>query len=76
MSFSDFAIFNHDFRVRRGLQAGALGVPSLAGFFLALRDHWRRQEDYRTLMDLPDNLLEDIGLDRARVAAALKQRLF
>ena len=76
MSFSDFAIFNHDFRVRRRMQAGAPGVPSLPGLFLALRDYWRRQEDYRTLMELPDYLLEDIGLDRGRVAAALKQRLF
>ncbi|MEQ9607784.1 MAG: DUF1127 domain-containing protein [Kiloniellaceae bacterium] len=76
MSFSDFAIFHHDFRVRRPMQAVTLGVPSLPDLFRALRDYWRRQDDYRAMMDLPDYLLADIGLDRARVAAALRQRLF
>lgn len=76
MSFSDIAIFNHDFRVRRRIQANTLGVPSLLRLVAALRDYSRRQDDYRALMDLPDYLLADIGLDRGRVAAALKQRLF
>jgi uncharacterized protein YjiS (DUF1127 family) len=38
-------------------------------------EHHRRQRDYRRLLEMPDYLLEDIGLTRAQVIAAMQRPL-
>ena len=56
-------------RPRRALSAGlALKVADAA------RSRFRRQRDYRRLLELPDYLLDDVGLTRAEISAA--RRLF
>ncbi len=44
-------------------------------FFRALRNHFRKKSQYRELEQLPDYLLEDVGLTRADISAA-SRRLF
>jgi uncharacterized protein YjiS (DUF1127 family) len=41
-----------------------------------LSEHLRRQRDYRRLLDLPDYLLDDIGLTRGQVARPKRRRPF
>lgn len=43
--------------------------------FRALRNHFRNKRQYRELEQLPDYLLEDVGLTRADISAA-SRRLF
>ncbi|MGD1876257.1 MAG: DUF1127 domain-containing protein [Kiloniellaceae bacterium] len=76
MSFSEFAIFDHHYGVRRRQYAGIRGALSLRGVVGAVCDYCRHGNDYRALMDMPDYLLEDIGLDRADVTAAKRRHAF
>lgn len=41
----------------------------LIGAYRAVRDRFRRDSDYQRLLDMPDYLLDDIGLTRAQIRA-------
>ena len=80
MSFSEFAsefaIFDHTYGVRRQRPAGMRGALSLRGIVRSVLNYCRHQNDYRALMDMPDYLLEDIGVARADVTAAMRRHAF
>ncbi len=46
------------------------------GLFRRLANVLRHKRDYRKLQDLPDYLLDDVGLTRSDIKAASKTRLF
>jgi len=76
MFFSDFTIFNNGAGVRRRPSTGTLGAFSLLALVGAVREHMRCQDDYRALMQLPDYLLDDIGVDREQVSKAARRSAF
>nr|WP_256373001.1 DUF1127 domain-containing protein [Pseudoruegeria sp. HB172150] len=39
-------------------------------------EYFRFRREYRRLLDLPDYLLEDLGLDRGQVIVAMKRSYF
>jgi len=57
---------------------GRASLDSLFPLALARRigNQLRRRRDYRRLAELPDYLLQDIGVTRAQVHAELRRRLF
>jgi|GEM_PF-5656474 len=56
--------------------AAILGALLPFGLVRALREHFRRQRDFRRLLKLPDYLLDDAGLTRAQVIEEMKRRPF
>ena len=41
-----------------------------------IREYFRCRRDYRYLLELPDHLLKDIGLDRMQIQDKMRRRLF
>ena len=76
MSISRAATANDALAPGRKLDPGSLGALCLLGLTRGIRDYRRRQCDYEHLLELPDHLLEDAGLTRTQVAAAMRRRLF
>ena len=70
-------VFEHHAKTGRALRAQALRrlVRGIVGIIAqgaeALRRWHRRRVAYRALMALNDHLLQDIGLDRAQIPAAV-----
>lgn len=60
-----------------GIERWGLGViQKIVHSVQQFRQAYRRHRDYRHLETLPDFLLEDIGLTRAEVNAAVKRNRF
>lgn len=54
-------------------QTSAAGGP-LHRLALGFADYRRRQRDYKRLQEMPDTLLEDIGVTREQINNAAKWR--
>jgi uncharacterized protein YjiS (DUF1127 family) len=72
---------NHTTTANHGPEAAHTGTLfAVAAFPLRIaRSLWefhRRRRDYRTLLTMPDYLLEDVGVTREQVIAEMKARLF
>jgi uncharacterized protein YjiS (DUF1127 family) len=76
MSYHSVATARPGPQTGRKQNAGTPGAPFLSALARSIGEHRRRQRDYAHLLELSDYLLEDIGVTRKQVVAALRWRLF
>lgn len=65
-------IANGGLKPRHGRKTHTSGADFLSALVRGMRHHYRCQRDYRYLQELPDYLLDDIGLTRSEVKATTR----
>ncbi len=76
MSFSQVAMADAGLGLGRNQSFANRGADFFLGLARSIGEHLRRQREYRDLLELPDHLLEDIGVTRTQVVAAMRWRLY
>jgi uncharacterized protein YjiS (DUF1127 family) len=76
MSFSQVATAHGGLGLGRERNSGYLGALHPASLVRSLQEHRRHQRECRHLLELPDYLLDDIGLTRREITEAMRRRLF
>lgn len=76
MSFSQVATAN-DGLVRSHKQNSSFpGAIFPLGLVRGIMEYLRHQREYKRLLEMPDFMLDDIGLTRTQIIEAMRRRLF
>ena len=76
MYMSHVATANNGINPRRLQKARKIVATIVESLAYRTSDYFRKQRDYRYLLEQPDDLLEDIGLTRSQIVASRRQRIF